>query len=300
MPWAFFPGCQLEHQAPDYGVAARRVAKELGVGLTELEFGCCGYPNRDFNFEAYILSAARNLALAEAAGLDLLTPCKCCYGSLRLAAYWLGERSDLAEWVNEQLAEAGLTYTGRAEVVHLNQVLAAELEKDQVKERLVRNLDGLKAAVLQGCHAIRPSKITGYNNGSDSLDDGLVAALGGESLDWAGRLDCCGAHLKERQPAQSQAFIDARLEESQAAGAETLVVGCTHSHLQAQEAWARLDTDEVDGFKGPILTAQLVGLALGLDPADIGLDPESALAKQVTTPPAEPEPEPEAKAEDAA
>ena len=83
MRFAFFPGCKIPFYLKEYGLATRSVLAALDVQIEEMEFTCCGYPVRHLNFESFILSAARNLALAENKGLTVLTPCKCCFGSLK-------------------------------------------------------------------------------------------------------------------------------------------------------------------------------------------------------------------------
>ena len=85
MEYALFLGCKIPYFVPQYETATRSVCSELGVGLIDIEFNCCGYPVRNLDFDSFLLSSARNLALAEQAGLQITTPCKCCYGSLKKA-----------------------------------------------------------------------------------------------------------------------------------------------------------------------------------------------------------------------
>ena len=71
---------------------SRAVLEKLDVELKDFrQFNCCGYPMRNADEKAFLLSAAKNIALAEKAGLDILTLCKCCFGSLKAADHLLKE-----------------------------------------------------------------------------------------------------------------------------------------------------------------------------------------------------------------
>ena len=65
----------------------------LGVRLVKLPFNCCGNPSRGKNLEVSVFSAIKNLALARKYGLDIMTPCKCCFGQLKHGVYWYETRS---------------------------------------------------------------------------------------------------------------------------------------------------------------------------------------------------------------
>ncbi|MBW1995877.1 MAG: disulfide reductase, partial [Deltaproteobacteria bacterium] len=124
MKYAIFLGCNIPARVNQYDGAARAVLKKLDVQLVDIrEFNCCGYPMRNIDRKAFALSSAGNLALAEAAGLDILVLCKCCFGTLKEAQHLLkGDENILAE-INELLAEKGLKYEGNVQVKHLLSVL---------------------------------------------------------------------------------------------------------------------------------------------------------------------------------
>ena len=80
MKIALFRCCVTSMGLSDYEISSNEVLRELGIDFVDIrEFNCCGYPLRNLNFKAYLLSSARNLALAEKAGLDILTICNCCH-----------------------------------------------------------------------------------------------------------------------------------------------------------------------------------------------------------------------------
>ena len=88
MEFALFLGCTIPARLNQYESSSRAVLEKLGVGLVDIrEFNCCGYPLRNIDFKVFLLSSARNLALAEKKNLNVMTLCKCCYGSLKKADY---------------------------------------------------------------------------------------------------------------------------------------------------------------------------------------------------------------------
>ena len=98
--------------------------KKLGVEFVDIkEFNCCGYPLKNSNYEAYVLSSARNLALAEKRDLHMMTFCNCCYISEKNVSRMMKEDSSMREDVNKTLGKEDLLYEGRTEVRHLLDIL---------------------------------------------------------------------------------------------------------------------------------------------------------------------------------
>ena len=190
MALALFLGCNIPARVKQYEMSSRAVMAKLGVELVDIrEFNCCGYPVRNLDFKTFILSSARNIALAERQGLDMITPCKCCYGSLKKADHSLKNDSLLREEINGFLSGEGLKYTGDIEIKHLLSVLYHDVGIDKIKEHIASPFKGLKIATHYGCHALRPSQIVQFDDSvSPTLFDELVEATGAESVDWSTRL----------------------------------------------------------------------------------------------------------------
>ncbi|MBU4276477.1 MAG: CoB--CoM heterodisulfide reductase iron-sulfur subunit B family protein [Proteobacteria bacterium] len=292
MRYALFLGCKIPSYAPQYETSARAVLKELGLKLAAVEFNCCGYPLRDQHFHSFILAAARNLALAEAKGVPVITLCKCCLGSLKRAQSFLAQQPELLSMVRAKLALEGLDYQGTTSVRHLQSVLHAEVGVEKISDLLTRPLQGLKVATMYGCHALRPSRITGFDNNAfaPSLIEDLLKAVGAEAVPWKGRLKCCGGPLRERNPELSLATIMMRLKEFADSGAEVLNVDCPHTLLQVKWAHETLTVQGKASLPGVVLYPQLLGLALGLEPKRLALDKNSPPPRELTghlPPPAE-------------
>ncbi len=141
-----------------YESSTNAVLKKLGVGLVEIkELNCCGYPLRNFNFNAYILSSAGNLAMAEKENLNIMTVCNCCYGSLKHVDHLMKEDTSIKKETNKSLAKERLKYDGGIEVKHLLEVLYKDIGIEQMREKIVKTFKGLKIAVHYGCQRVEVS-----------------------------------------------------------------------------------------------------------------------------------------------
>lgn len=274
MRYAAFWGCKIPYFVPQYEVSTRRLMAELGVELVDLEFNCCGYPMRHLYFSSFLLAAARALALAEARDLDILTPCKCCFGSFKRAQFLFQDKPALLQEVAAELAREGLVYSGRCQVKHLQSVLYHDVGLEVIKQRVVRPFAKLNAAVLYGCHALRPSRVTGFDNPyAPSIVDKLVEATGAVSVPWVGKLQCCGAPLRGKNDEISLAMIRARLSECREDGAEVLIIDCPYSQMQSDWAYELMEPpDSREYVQGTVLYPQLLGLSLGVPPQELALE----------------------------
>jgi heterodisulfide reductase subunit B len=244
------------------------------VGLVDVEeFNCCGYPLRNFEFKAFLLSSARNLALAEKKKLDVMTLCQCCYGSLKKASVLLKENASLCKEVNAILEREGLRYEGEVEVKHLLYVLHQEVGVEAIKKKIGKTFKGLKIAAHYGCHALRPSQVVRFDNPvGPSIFDQLVEATGAESISWPMRLECCGAPLWGINDDLSMDLTLKKLNDGKESGAEYLCVACPYCHLQFDAVQKKIIAQRGTNHPLPsILYPQLLGLSLGIDEEILGL-----------------------------
>lgn len=268
MKYALFLGCSIPSRLPAYEASMRAVLGHLGVTLVDLEFNCCGYPARDVSRDAYVVAAARNLALAERAGLDLLTPCACCFGSLRHAIRFLGEDTGLRARVAQALAAEGLAWSGNTEVEYLLPLLARTLGVDTLTAAVRTPRTGLRVAAQYGCHALRPGNVTRLDNPlAPTIFETLIRVTGASPVDWPRRLDCCGDPLHQANAPLSEGMTRAKIADALESGAEVLCTACPHCHLRFDAVQA----DSPDPAIATLLYTQLLGLALGLPAKSLGL-----------------------------
>ncbi|TAK67214.1 MAG: disulfide reductase [Betaproteobacteria bacterium] len=264
MKYALFLGCKIPSALPAYEASSRAVLAHFGVTLVDLEFNCCGYPARNFNRYAFAAAAARNLALAERAGLDILTPCMCCFGTLRHAIRFLGEDAELRSRVSEALAAEGYAWSGKTEVEHLLTVLARKIGVDSLAAAVRSPRTGLRVAAQYGCHALRPGNVTRFDNPmAPTMFETLIRAAGATPVDWPRRLDCCGDPLHQANTPLSGRMTRAKIADALESGAEVICTACPHCHLRFDAVQA----GSSDASIRTLLYTQLLGLAMGL-PAD--------------------------------
>jgi heterodisulfide reductase subunit B len=275
MKLALFLGCTIPARLKQYETSSRAVLEELNVGLVDIrEFNCCGYPLRNMDFKVFLLSSARNLALAEKKNLDVMALCKCCYGSLKKADYLMKENASLKKEVNRTLEKEGLKYEGRIEVRHLLSVLHREIGLEAIKGKMTMTFKGLKIATHYGCHALRPSQVVGFDNPvAPSLFDQLVEATGAESIDWPMRLDCCGAPLWGVNDGLSMDLTLKKLTDGKKSGADYVCTACPYCHLQFDKVQKMILSQRNLNHPLPsVLYPQLLGLTMGIDPKALGME----------------------------
>lgn len=274
-PYAVFLGCNIPARVKQYEDATRAVLAHLDVQLVDFkEFMCCGYPLRNLDEEAYLTSAAYNLALAEKSGMDLLVLCKCGFGTFKEAEHRLKENTSLRNAVNRTLKDKGLSYEGHITAKHLLSVLYHDVGIDALKKKRRKVFKDLKIAVHYGCHALRPSALTQFDNPvAPTIFDDLVEVTGAKSVDWASKLECCGGPLLGTNDDVSLRLTARKLEDGKKAGAQYLCTACPYCHIQFDGVQKNAFSLENNGKPlPPILYPQLLGLSLGLDQRHLGLE----------------------------
>jgi heterodisulfide reductase subunit B len=275
MKFALFLGCNIPIRLKQYETSSRAVLQELGVRLVDIpDFNCCGYPLRNIDWRAFVLSAARNLALAERENLNMVILCKCGYGTLRMAEHLMKENAPLREEVNSVLSKEGLKYEGDVQVKHLLSILFHDVGTEVIREKVVRPYANLRIATHYGCHALRPSKIVQFDDPmAPSLFDQLVEATGAESVDWSTKLDCCGGPLLGTHNELSLDFTQKKLADARQAGAHYIATGCTFCQVQFDRVQKTLESDQdLNHYVPSILYPQLLGLCMGIKKDVLGLD----------------------------
>jgi heterodisulfide reductase subunit B len=270
--YSYFPGCSAEAAASPLGLSVLPVAKELDINLAELEdWNCCGsspYGSVD-KLEATCM-AARNLALAEKTGLDLVTPCSNCFVVLHSANTHLKELPRLRQQVNEALAAAGLDYKGGVRVRHLAEVLYSDITPEVIGAKVTRSLKGLKVAPYYGCQLVRPD---GFDDPESphSLDE-LVASLGADVVSWELKARCCGSSLIMPEQELALELVNKLLRNAQENGAQCLVTPCPLCQINLDAYQSQVNSRFKTKYNLPVLfLTQLIGVALGIKPNALGL-----------------------------
>ncbi|MEE9152148.1 MAG: CoB--CoM heterodisulfide reductase subunit B [Thermoplasmata archaeon] len=274
MTYALFLGCVAPNRYPGIESATREILKVLGVEFAELDgASCCPAPGvtRSFHKNTWLTIGARNLAIAEKNGNDILVICNGCYGSLFEAAHMLHDEKKREE-INKNLAEIGMKYEGKTKVRHFVDVLMKEVGVEKIASKVKNQQDKLKVAVHYGCHFLKPHKLKGIEDSErPTILDKLVEATGAKSVDYMDKNLCCGAGggVRARVPDLALSMTKQKLENIEKAGANIIVNPCPFCHLQYDRGQKDLEWKN----KIPVLhLSQLYGLALGVDEKKLGFD----------------------------
>lgn len=279
MRFLYFPGCKIADTLPQYDKSLRLVFSRLDIDLENADFNCCGYPVRHQSVEASFLSAARNFAIADKRGLDMITPCKCCFGNLSHALYWLNRNRDFKESVQSCLLKEGLRWTGKTRVFHLLQVLKQMIGPEKLKAQITRPLEGLTVAAHYGCHALRPSNVVNFDNpAAPVIFEDLIRITGAAPVVCAMRTECCGHPISDKNQALSLSLAVKKQEDARRSGADVICTACTYCQLMFEHArTAADDPDKNKKAPAPVLYTQLLGSAMGMDRASLGLESDMCM-----------------------
>jgi len=282
--YAYFPGCSSsEGTAVAYGLSTQAICSPLEMELIELEdWNCCGTTPYSATDElASVAVAARNLALAEKTGLDLVTPCSACYTTLNRANSQIRQYSDLRDKVNECLASVGLEYKGTVRVRHLFEVIYNDIGLSVIESKIVNPLSGLKVAAYYGCQLVRPEPGFDNTHNPQTIDE-FIVSLGAESTPFPLKDSCCGSSLVIPEVDIALGLIHKLLESAASNGAQCMVTVCPlcQTNLDAYQAMANRKFGT--RYNIPVLFfTQLLGLALGGNPKALALDKNIISADKV-------------------
>jgi len=242
--------------------------------LIELEgWTCCGStPYGSLDELESICVAARNLALAEKTGLDLVTPCSSCFITLYQADIKLKDHPQLMAQINEALAVANLEYHGSARVRHLTEVLVNDITPEVITTKVKRPLHGLKVAPYYGCQLVRPDYGFDDPESPQSLDR-LVGCLGAEAVPFPLKNRCCGGSLIIPEEDLALGLIRKLLDNALENGAQCIATPCPLCQTNLDTYQSKVNSKFKTNYNLPVLfITQLIGLALGIEAKSLGLN----------------------------
>jgi heterodisulfide reductase subunit B len=286
MKYAFYPGCSLKSNAKEFEQSAKTISKVLDIELVEIaDWNCCGAIDAVYSFKPLFSSAlaARNLALAEKMKVDVTTLCSACYFTLSRTNKILNEDSDTKNKVDEALKSAGVSYNGGVRVKHFADALLSDIGLEKIKEKVKVQLTNFKVASYYGCLLVRPPTICKFDNPEHPTRlDELVETLGASKVDYYGKTRCCGSSLGITDEEIVLRMSKDILLSAKNAEANCVVTACPlcHFNLDARQKdiESRFDVD----INIPVLHfTQLIGLAFGIEPNQLGLNRNCVSPKKI-------------------
>jgi succinate dehydrogenase / fumarate reductase, cytochrome b subunit len=276
---AYWPGCVSRGFTPELHGSMAQVAPLLDIELVELDrASCCGAGViAEHNQELADTLNARTFALAQQVeGADLMMNiCSTCQGAQNECQERLDANGEYRSLINETLASESLEYRKGVVNKHFLWLMVEEIGLDTIKAKVKRPLTDLRVGPFYGCYIVRPTDRLGISrdNPRDTYLHLLIEALGGTVVDYAGQYKCCGFPIITMNKEASLKQAGRHLGDAADADADCLVTPCPlcHLNLDLQQPGA----ERVVGrqLQMPVLhLPQLVGLALGLEPKELGFN----------------------------
>jgi succinate dehydrogenase / fumarate reductase cytochrome b subunit len=278
MKVAYWPGCVSRGFTPELHGSMEHIAPMLDIELVELDrASCCGAGViAEHSQELADTLNARTFALAQQVGSDtmMMNICSTCQGAQTECQERLDANAEYRALVNENLSEQGLAYEKGLTNKNLLWLLVEDYGLDELRKRVRRPLTDLKVGPFYGCYIVRPTDRLGIDESHprDTYMGLLIEALGGTVIEYAGAQKCCGFPIITMNKDASLKQAGRHLGDAADANADCLVTPCPlcHLNLDLQQPLA----ERVMGreLNMPVLhLPQLIGLALGLSPKELGL-----------------------------
>jgi succinate dehydrogenase / fumarate reductase, cytochrome b subunit len=276
---AYWPGCVSRGFTTELHGSMALVADRLGIELVELDrANCCGAGViAEHNQELADTLNARTFALAQQTGLPMMNICSTCQGAQSECQQRLDADSAYREHINEALGSADLEYVkGKDGWSNKNflWLLVEDYGLDRLKAKVERPLSGLRIGPFYGCYVVRPKHRLGYDEHPerDLYLEQVIEALGGEVVEYDGARKCCGFPVITMNRDTSLRQAGTHVGDALDAGADCLVTPCPlcHLNLDMQQPEAAKVVNRDLGL-AVLHLPQLVGLALGLEPKQLGM-----------------------------
>ena len=273
MKLAYYPGCSLHSSGAEYDISTRKVCQKLDIDLVELkDWICCGSsPAHQRDDLMSIALPAKNLAQVRETGdlNEICAPCASCYSRLKVAQQRLEDddlRKDVETIIDAKCPDDIVVY-------HMLDVMTEKFGVEAVAEKVTRNLNGLKVACYYGCLMTRPPEVTGKESFENPTQmESLVEVLGGVGLDWNMKTFCCGAAFALTKTDVVLELTGKILADAESVGADVISVGCPLCHANLDGRQGQINSKFNTNFNTPIFYfTELMGLALGIEPKDLGL-----------------------------
>jgi heterodisulfide reductase subunit B len=283
LKYALFLGCTIPVRGQNYEMSARQVAKKIGIDFVDIpDFSCCGFPVKSTNAETSLMIAARNLAIAAKKGEKICTLCNACTSVLTEANKELVENKELREKVNKELKKVGLEFKTGVEVKHFSRILYEDIGIETLQKKVEKDLSKLRMSIHYGCHYLRPSNLYDCFDDAEnpSSVENLVALTGAEVIDYKNKLECCGGAILGVEEDIALSMAKDKLDHVTANDVDALVTICPFCSIMYEDNQKKIEGKFHADYHLPVLYyPQVLGLALGIDPKELGFRLNKVKAK---------------------
>lgn len=285
--YLFYPGCSLQRSARPYLDSLEAISEDLDLVIEDVnDWNCCGATEylSVYRIAAHAL-VGRNLALAQQqvnGTRTLMAACSACYLNLVKTNHYMREDERLRTEVNDALSAGGLEYQpDSVEIRHLLDVVFNDVGLDAVQARVVRPLKGLRVAPYYGCMIVRPDPENRFDNPEYPMAlDRLLKVLGAEVIDFPLKTHCCSGHMTQISPEVAYELIRRLVHGADQYRADLMVTLCPMCQLNLDAYQGEMNQHFNTTYHMPVLYfTQLMGLAFGHEPAELGIGREFVNAR---------------------
>lgn len=273
MKYAYYPGCSAESTARDQYMSVQEVSRALDIELVEPKgWSCCGStPAHHTDRMLSIALPVANLLIARQMGLDMVVFCAACYNRMKVANHEIRTNPAVRKEISDVLEEE---YDGSVKVHHFIEVLSRDIGAKKLQESFTHSLNGLKVASYYGCLLVRPPEVTNFDDPENPMImDNLITIMGGESVDWSNKVECCGGGLSLTRTDIVVELSHSILSTASAAGAQCMAVACPMCQVNLDLRQSDINKTKKSNFEIPVVyITQLVGLCLGIPADRLGME----------------------------
>ena len=275
MELAYYPGCSLKASSEIYDVQCKRVLSAIGINLHELEdWNCCGATSASKMDDLLAIAMpARNLGIADASEYpELVIPCSACYSRMLVVQKMLESDRSLLDEINGELSNKVI---GKTKIRSILEAIQPVVTSGDLAGRVTRKLEGLKPACYYGCMQTR------FPYGVPVPDDvenpqgmeTILETLGAAPLDWSYKTDCCGASAAVNENDLSLMLMSKIMKDALARQANCFVTTCPMCQLNLDAYQEKVRATYGIARSMPVyFITELIGVAVGLPPKDLGVD----------------------------
>ena len=273
--YALYPGCVISNRYPHLELASRKVAESLNVHFEDMPgTTCCPDPIgiQSADRRTWMTVAARNLAIAEEMGKDILTLCNGCYETLKSVNVHLKQQPELKEDVNQTLAAIDKEFKGTIRVKHFIHFFD-DIDLTKLQQKIENPMTHINTAIHYGCHILRPSEILEVDDADrPTMLNQLIELTGANIVEYEGYLQCCGYTIKDFEPDLSLQIARDKLINIERSKANSITLTCPTCYATFDTRQSLVNRAFGTSFKIPTFYyAELLALALGYTPKDLAL-----------------------------
>jgi heterodisulfide reductase subunit B len=271
--YATFLGCQIPMRYPCIEIASKKVFEKTGLEAVDLpNYSCCPEPvvSRLLDKTTSLAISARNLAIAEELGSDLITLCNGCYETLVEANMRLKHEPEELQKVNGILKQYGKSYRGTVRVRHVVEVLHEDIGIKRLEQQVVKP-QKVRVALHCGCHMYREPEGEDITRKPRMMKE-LIQLTGVELVDYGLERLCCGyPSMQADEEFSLKNRLLPKLKRIDEAKVDAVVLSCPACMLQFEMGQTLLRKFGFN-YKIPCLhIMELLALSLGVPPRDLHL-----------------------------